>query len=605
MAKETLNLRVSLGQYMRKEIIKLTDINHFLCYEFPKYQLIHLNSNEWNDNPSNILFNYLELEEFKKRGNNLFEKVSVRYGVVTDNNSPQFDKKKSVSLNVYPLEIKKEKTVEYYEKIYQQSLLSTAQIKQELINRLLFSRNKLSESISSNETKLTLINQNIKIHEKNKEYLNNQKEYMEEIETKEKQALIGINHQIILQQQEIACLIKEIERISNIFLMKKQQTKQLDQPNTFAPLINEITELQTMLDKNKTLLQTKQLNMSFLKQKKETLQTILMQGNNGLQQEMSYVLERADYFNQKVVSYRIKQSVVSEKLAELVQQKEKLNNRLIELGESPYALIDNVLFDQMYFFGFSDLSITLTKERGEAISMCNYINQEKQPVGILTTKFNPEIDAIIQQYKVRGWLQQKITHHNLYQDLLQLNKIAKLNRTVQKTDMPDVEIVELKDNSGKMIMNSFFKNGELFKKDYYNNKEECVLIYQFKKQKLIDISYKDQIFKNEQELISFWLNHYVAPKKMVRVIVHQETPMLNEQLVLNENGISLVPMIYDSKNLDQLMLNQSIDELFLADESDLDSISNKLTREVCIRQQVKLVDKEVEEPLKTRIMIGE
>ncbi|MFY8330625.1 hypothetical protein [Vagococcus carniphilus] len=428
---------------------------------------------------------------------------------------------------------------------------------------------------------------------------------------------------------EIETISRRIARVQRILALDESKLNNLDKfTDTAATLIENVSS-------RKIKLQELEMNKKKSVERKFAFEDYLANEKEAVGQLID-VLQEFDANNQlkkreieeeiKQAEMRIEQAI--DERETLSSQKEYIESRLFDLNGNSRGIMSNILKNEAYVLITEELPKKLNQAEADSIRAWNTLLQLNNNVKIGTLDFDSEIMPTVIRYKQLGWLPQNVRIYNLFNDLLGVKKSRSVSKeqmnhrkesllpffakeedgvkyyydlkenttlTVREQTEDNLEYyhfvndrkeyVEVYD-AGSIVMDREIVEGGDEVQRYYDINGEVALTIKLVAKELEYIRYQDIQFKTHQELLIYWLTHFIEKDGVINLIIDQKSQLFIDRDLFKQNGINLVPLIQEvdkKEDMHRFIVENHFEEIFVLNRNVFNSIESLLNEDCLIR----------------------
>lgn len=428
---------------------------------------------------------------------------------------------------------------------------------------------------------------------------------------------------------ELESIARRIARVQRILTLDESKLSNLDRfSDTAVTLIENISS-------RKIKLQELEMNKKKTIERKLAFEDYLANEKEAVGQLID-VLQEFDANNQlkkREIEEEVRQSEIRIKQAigekeTLSNQKQYIENRLFDLNGNSRGIMSNILKNEAYVLITEELPKKLNQAEADSIRAWNTLLQLNNNVKIGTLDFDSEIMSTVVRYKQLGWLPQNVRIYNLFNDLLGVKKSRSVSKeqmnhrkesllpffakeedglkyyydikenttlTVREQTEDNLEYyhfvndhkeyVEVYD-AGNIVMDREIVEGEQEVQRYYDTNAEVILTIKLVNNELEYIRYQDIHFRTHQELLIYWLTHFIEKDGVINLIIDQKSQLFIDKDLFKQNGINLVPLIQEidkKEDMQKFISEHHFDEIFVLNRTLFNSIESLLNEDCLIR----------------------
>ncbi|MFC6348442.1 hypothetical protein [Vagococcus carniphilus] len=428
---------------------------------------------------------------------------------------------------------------------------------------------------------------------------------------------------------EIETISRRIARVQRILALDESKLNNLDKfTDTAATLIENVSS-------RKIKLQELEMNKKKSVERKFAFEDYLANEKEAVGQLID-VLQEFDANNQlkkreieeeiKQAEMRIEQAI--DERETLSSQKEYIESRLFDLNGNSRGIMSNILKNEAYVLITEELPKKLNQAEADSIRAWNTLLQLNNNVKIGTLDFDSEIMPTVIRYKQLGWLPQNVRIYNLFNDLLGVKKSRSVSKeqmnhrkesllpffakeedgvkyyydlkenttlTVREQTEDNLEYyhfvndrkeyVEVYD-AGSIVMDREIVEGGDEVQRYYDINGEVALTIKLVAKELEYIRYQDIQFRTHQELLIYWLTHFIEKDGVINLIIDQKSQLFIDRDLFKQNGINLVPLIQEvdkKEDMHRFIVENHFEEIFVLNRNVFNSIESLLNEDCLIR----------------------
>lgn len=428
---------------------------------------------------------------------------------------------------------------------------------------------------------------------------------------------------------EIETISRRIARVQRILALDESKLNNLDKfTDTAATLIENVSS-------RKIKLQELEMNKKKSVERKFAFEDYLANEKEAVGQLID-VLQEFDANNQlkkreieeeiKQAEMRIEQAI--DERETLSSQKEYIESRLFDLNGNSRGIMSNILKNEAYVLITEELPKKLNQAEADSIRAWNTLLQLNNNVKIGTLDFDSEIMPTVIRYKQLGWLPQNVRIYNLFNDLLGVKKSRSVSKeqmnhrkesllpffakeedgvkyyydlkenttlTVREQTEDNLEYyhfvndrkeyVEVYDAGSIVMDREIVEDGDEVQR-YYDINGEVALTIKLVAKKLEYIRYQDIQFRTHQELLIYWLTHFIEKDGVINLIIDQKSQLFIDRDLFKQNGINLVPLIQEvdkKEDMHRFIVENHFEEIFVLNRNVFNSIESLLNEDCLIR----------------------
>ena len=428
---------------------------------------------------------------------------------------------------------------------------------------------------------------------------------------------------------EIETISRRIARVQRILALDESKLNNLDKfTDTAATLIENVSS-------RKIKLQELEMNKKKSVERKFAFEDYLANEKEAVGQLID-VLQEFDANNQlkkreieeeiKQAEMRIEQAI--DKRETLSSQKEYIESRLFDLNGNSRGIMSNILKNEAYVLITEELPKKLNQAEADSIRAWNTLLQLNNNVKIGTLDFDSEIMPTVIRYKQLGWLPQNVRIYNLFNDLLGVKKSRSVSKeqmnhrkesllpffakeedgvkyyydlkenttlTVREQTEDNLEYyhfvndrkeyVEVYDAGSIVMDREIVGDGDEVQR-YYDINGEVALTIKLVAKELEYIRYQDIQFRTHQELLIYWLTHFIEKDGVINLIIDQKSQLFIDRDLFKQNGINLVPLIQEvdkKEDMHRFIVENHFEEIFVLNRNVFNSIESLLNEDCLIR----------------------
>lgn len=428
---------------------------------------------------------------------------------------------------------------------------------------------------------------------------------------------------------EIETISRRIARVQRILALDESKLNNLDKfTDTAATLIENVSS-------RKIKLQELEMNKKKSVERKFAFEDYLANEKEAVGQLID-VLQEFDANNQlkkreieeeiKQAEMRIEQAI--DERETLSSQKEYIESRLFDLNGNSRGIMSNILKNEAYVLITEELPKKLNQAEADSIRAWNTLLQLNNNVKIGTLDFDSEIMSTVIRYKQLGWLPQNVRIYNLFNDLLGVKKSRSVSKeqmnhrkesllpffakeedgvkyyydlkenttlTVREQTEDNLEYyhfvndrkeyVEVYDAGSIVMDREIVEDGDEVQR-YYDINGEVALTIKLVAKELEYIRYQDIQFRTHQELLIYWLTHFIEKDGVINLIIDQKSQLFIDRDLFKQNGINLVPLIQEvdkKEDMHRFIVENHFEEIFVLNRNVFNSIESLLNEDCLIR----------------------
>lgn len=428
---------------------------------------------------------------------------------------------------------------------------------------------------------------------------------------------------------EIETISRRIARVQRILALDESKLNNLDKfTDTTATLIENVSS-------RKIKLQELEMNKKKSVERKFAFEDYLANEKEAVGQLID-VLQEFDANNQlkkreieeeiKQAEMRIEQAI--DERETLSSQKEYIESRLFDLNGNSRGIMSNILKNEAYVLITEELPKKLNQAEADSIRAWNTLLQLNNNVKIGTLDFDSEIMPTVIRYKQLGWLPQNVRIYNLFNDLLGVKKSRSVSKeqmnhrkesllpffakeedgvkyyydlkenttlTVREQTEDNLEYyhfvndrkeyVEVYDAGSIVMDREIVEDGDEVQR-YYDINGEVALTIKLVAKELEYIRYQDIQFRTHQELLIYWLTHFIEKDGVINLIIDQKSQLFIDRDLFKQNGINLVPLIQEvdkKEDMHRFIVENHFEEIFVLNRNVFNSIESLLNEDCLIR----------------------
>ena len=428
---------------------------------------------------------------------------------------------------------------------------------------------------------------------------------------------------------EIETISRRIARVQRILALDESKLNNLDKfTDTAATLIENVSS-------RKIKLQEFEMNKKKSVERKFAFEDYLANEKEAVGQLID-VLQEFDANNQlkkreieeeiKQAEMRIEQAI--DERETLSSQKEYIESRLFDLNGNSRGIMSNILKNEAYVLITEELPKKLNQAEADSIRAWNTLLQLNNNVKIGTLDFDSEIMPTVIRYKQLGWLPQNVRIYNLFNDLLGVKKSRSVSKeqmnhrkesllpffakeedgvkyyydlkenttlTVREQTEDNLEYyhfvndrkeyVEVYDAGSIVMDREIVGDGDEVQR-YYDINGEVALTIKLVAKELEYIRYQDIQFRTHQELLIYWLTHFIEKDGVINLIIDQKSQLFIDRDLFKQNGINLVPLIQEvdkKEDMHRFIVENHFEEIFVLNRNVFNSIESLLNEDCLIR----------------------
>lgn len=428
---------------------------------------------------------------------------------------------------------------------------------------------------------------------------------------------------------EIETISRRIARVQRILALDESKLNNLDKfTDTAATLIENVSS-------RKIKLQELEMNKKKSVERKFAFEDYLANEKEAVGQLID-VLQEFDANNQlkkreieeeiKQAEMRIEQAI--DERETLSSQKEYIESRLFDLNGNSRGIMSNILKNEAYVLITEELPKKLNQAEADSIRAWNTLLQLNNNVKIGTLDFDSEIMPTVIRYKQLGWLPQNVRIYNLFNDLLGVKKSRSVSKeqmnhrkesllpffakeedgvkyyydlkenttlTVREQTEDNLEYyhfvndrkeyVEVYDAGSIVMDREIVEDGDEVQR-YYDINGEVALTIKLVAKELEYIRYQDIQFRTHQELLIYWLTHFIEKDGVINLIIDQKSQLFIDRDLFKQNGINLVPLIQEvdkKEDMHRFIVENHFEEIFVLNRNVFNSIESLLNEDCLIR----------------------
>lgn len=428
---------------------------------------------------------------------------------------------------------------------------------------------------------------------------------------------------------EIETISRRIARVQRILALDESKLNNLDKfTDTAATLIENVSS-------RKIKLQELEMNKKKSVERKFAFEDYLANEKEAVGQLID-VLQEFDANNQlkkreieeeiKQAEMRIEQAI--DERETLSSQKEYIESRLFDLNGNSRGIMSNILKNEAYVLITEELPKKLNQAEADSIRAWNTLLQLNNNVKIGTLDFDSEIMPTVIRYKQLGWLPQNVRIYNLFNDLLGVKKSRSVSKeqmnhrkesllpffakeedgvkyyydlkenttlTVREQTEDNLEYyhfvndrkeyVEVYDAGSIVMDREIVGDGDEVQR-YYDINGEVALTIKLVAKELEYIRYQDIQFRTHQELLIYWLTHFIEKDGVINLIIDQKSQLFIDRDLFKQNGINLVPLIQEvdkKEDMHRFIVENHFEEIFVLNRNVFNSIESLLNEDCLIR----------------------
>lgn len=534
------------------------------------------------------------------------------------------------------------------EEEYKEITLKQDMIQETIVYELYKEKKDLVQELSSIQLESEFLNQNNKYYTKllktlDKQNITFKKEVSEHVLRLKKLELKSQETDDLIELNE-----KRKDRIERILTLDEAKIDNIDSYNeTMVEIVDNISNRRIKLEElemNAKNMEKKKIAFDdYFGKEKESVGDLIdvLQSFEVNNQRKKYEIQEDIEDN----SRKIKQ--LSENIYLLKNQKEYIERKLFEIKGNSKGILSNILKNEVYVIITEELPKELNKGEADSIRSWNKLLLLNKNIKVATLDFNSDILNTIVSYKKMGWLPQSVSVHNLFDDLIGISQsksgkssindskkealipfFAKEENGVkyyydnnEKTtltikEQPDEhteyyhfvndekEYIEVY-NDGYLVMirELIGKQSEIQK--YFDYNGDVIITIEIENNQLEYIKYQEMYFHSHQELLIYWLTHYIEKYTKINLILDQDSQLFNDRELFNGHGINLVPLIQNNDNpreVENFMKKQQFEEIFILNRMLFNQIEPTLMDD-CLVRILDGYDLEYRDNEKTKIII--
>lgn len=428
---------------------------------------------------------------------------------------------------------------------------------------------------------------------------------------------------------EVAAIDKRIQRVQRILNVDEEK---LENSISFS---DSTTSLIENISSRRIKLEELEMNKKKMVERKYTFEEYL-------DNEKEAVGQLIDVLQEFDVSNQVKKSEIEENIKHaeirieeatrestaLASQKQNIESRLVDLNGNSKGILSNILKNEAYVLVTDELPKKLSQSEAESIRAWNKLLQLNNNVKIATLEFDSEILSTVTRYRQLGWLPQNVRIYNLFNDLLGVKRTRPVTQdlmghrkeslrpffakeedgvkyyydnkentmlTVREQTEDNLEYYHFVNdnreftevyNEGSIVMDRETVEGLHEIQRYYDANGEVILTIKAGVEKLEYIRYQDINFRSHQELLIYWLTHFIEKNSAINLIVDQTSQLFEEQGLFKQNGINLVPLIQNvqsKEDIQQFVASNHFEEIFIINRDVFEEIEAYLNDDCLIR----------------------
>lgn len=476
--------------------------------------------------------------------------------------------------------------IEASEKDYENLLMEAMNLKQGIITQLDSEKNDLMKRTTKKNIAKEFLTQDLKNTEKKEGLIAIQDDEIDKTLEEKNRELKEVQAKIKQREEKVSSLSQQLTEVSEFLTKNEQRIKNADSySEASAQLIALISKAKADKEQLEASLEIEELKLELQRQRYLAIEQIHTAEQTQFLKEKEKLNQTKDKIINEIVSYKEQAAQINDDLFGLLKDKQFVDKKLYKFKGTAHSIITRTLKKEGYFLIAQDLPQELNEEEAASMNLWNPVIAEAKQFGILTLGFNPKVGKIFEAYQAKGLIEANCDHHNLYLDLLQLESVDEETFKTWKEKYSGDVLTELVDNQGHTIMKVVLGEKNEMTQQFYNLSGEAVLKYDYRQQKLEKITYKDEIFSNELELISYWLFNFVESNTLLNVIVEQQSPLLMNREMMERNGISILPVISSYEESDGIfdMIKEGyFDELFVLNNATFKAFSETIKTDTVI-----------------------
>lgn len=546
-------------------------------------------------------------------------------------NKPKEVKEKKLEKNLESIVFNPEfqQKITSLEDEYDQIIVKKNQIEESIIHELYNEKKELVGDFDQLKFEIEFLKQDIQHYKKLIKTLDKQNVAFKKEVSENINRLNQLSIRLTEIDTEVEAINKRIQRVQRILKVDEEKLESITSfSESTSSLIENISNRRIKLEElemnKKKIVERKYAFEEYVENEKEAVGQLIdvLQEFDASNQLKKSEIEEDVRLSEIRIEAAIRESQT------LAGQKKYIENRLIDLNGNSKGILSNILKNEAYVLVTDELPKKLSQSEAESIKAWNSLLQLNNNIKIATLEFDSEILSTVTRYRQLGWLPQNVRIYNLFSDLLGVKRTRSVTQdlmhirkeslrpffakeedgvkyyydnkentmlTVREQAEDNLEYYHFVNDDreytevyseGSIVMDRETVESQHEVQRYYDANGEVVLTIKVGAEKLEYIRYQDINFRSHQELLIYWLTHFIEKDSVINLIVDQKSQLFDDQMLFKQNGINLVPLIQNPQSKEEIndfIANHSFEEIFIINQEILEEIEPYLNDDCLIR----------------------
>lgn len=546
-------------------------------------------------------------------------------------NKPKEVKEKKLEKNLESIVFNPEfqQKITSLEDEYDQIIVKKNQIEESIIHELYNEKKELVGDFDQLKFEIEFLKQDIQHYKKLIKTLDKQNVAFKKEVSENINRLNQLSIRLTEIDNEVEAINKRIQRVQRILKVDEEKLESITSfSESTSSLIENISNRRIKLEElemnKKKIVERKYAFEEYVENEKEAVGQLIdvLQEFDASNQLKKSEIEEDVRLSEIRIEAAIRESQT------LAGQKKYIENRLIDLNGNSKGILSNILKNEAYVLVTDELPKKLSQSEAESIKAWNSLLQLNNNIKIATLEFDSEILSTVTRYRQLGWLPQNVRIYNLFSDLLGVKRTRSVTQdlmhirkeslrpffakeedgvkyyydnkentmlTVREQAEDNLEYYHFVNDDreytevyseGSIVMDRETVESQHEVQRYYDANGEVVLTIKVGAEKLEYIRYQDINFRSHQELLIYWLTHFIEKDSVINLIVDQKSQLFDDQMLFKQNGINLVPLIQNPQSKEEIndfIANHSFEEIFIINREILEEIEPYLNDDCLIR----------------------
>lgn len=546
-------------------------------------------------------------------------------------NKPKEVKEKKLEKNLESIVFNPEfqQKITSLEDEYDQIIVKKNQIEESIIHELYNEKKELVGDFDQLKFEIEFLKQDIQHYKKLIKTLDKQNVAFKKEVSENINRLNQLSIRLTEIDTEVEAINKRIQRVQRILKVDEEKLESITSfSESTSSLIENISNRRIKLEElemnKKKIVERKYAFEEYVENEKEAVGQLIdvLQEFDASNQLKKSEIEEDVRLSEIRIEAAIRESQT------LAGQKKYIENRLIDLNGNSKGILSNILKNEAYVLVTDELPKKLSQSEAESIKAWNSLLQLNNNIKIATLEFDSEILSTVTRYRQLGWLPQNVRIYNLFSDLLGVKRTRSVTQdlmhirkeslrpffakeedgvkyyydnkentmlTVREQAEDNLEYYHFVNDDreytevyseGSIVMDRETVESQHEVQRYYDANGEVVLTIKVGAEKLEYIRYQDINFRSHQELLIYWLTHFIEKDSVINLIVDQKSQLFDDQMLFKQNGINLVPLIQNPQSKEEIndfIANHSFEEIFIINREILEEIEPYLNDDCLIR----------------------